>query len=117
MKNIIKLEEAFMFGLAVYALTLFNVEWWWYLVLFLGPDISMIGYVAGNTVGAIAYNVFHHKGLAVLIFATGFVLPNELLQLVGIVLFGHASMDRMMGYGLKLKEGFKFTHLGPIGKK
>jgi hypothetical protein len=25
-------------------------------------------------------------------------------------------MDRMMGYGLKYNEGFKFTHLGTIGK-
>jgi len=26
-------------------------------------------------------------------------------------------MDRFFGYGLKLTEGFKFTHLGMIGQK
>jgi len=26
-------------------------------------------------------------------------------------------MDRMFGYGLKTEEGFKYTHLGIIGKK
>jgi hypothetical protein len=39
------------------------------------------------------------------------------MQIAGIVLFGHASMDRMLGYGLKTSEGFKYTHLGIIGKK
>ncbi|MEO6611453.1 MAG: DUF4260 family protein [Chitinophagaceae bacterium] len=30
---------------------------------------------------------------------------------------GHSSMDRMFGYGLKTNEGFKYTHLGMIGKE
>jgi len=36
-------------------------------------------------------------------------------QLIGIILFSHASMDRIMGYGLKYDKGFKYTHLGEIG--
>ncbi|HEY0262180.1 MAG TPA: DUF4260 family protein [Chitinophagales bacterium] len=32
------------------------------------------------------------------------------------MMFGHSSMDRFFGYGLKTEEGFKFTHLGKIGK-
>jgi hypothetical protein len=44
-------------------------------------------------------------------------LNSEVLQIAGIILFGHSSMDRTFGYGLKLGEGFKYTHLGIIGKK
>ena len=117
MKNILKSEEAAMFALGMYALTLFHAAWWWWLLLFLGPDLSMIAYLAGNKTGAIFYNMFHHKGIAVIVFTIGFLVHNELLQLCGIILFGHSSMDRMMGYGLKLNEGFKYTHLGNIGKK
>ena len=117
MKNTIRLEEAAMFGLSAYALYSFQVEWWWYLILFLGPDISMLAYLAGNKAGAYTYNLFHHKGVAVIIFITGLLLPHFLMQIAGIVLFGHASMDRMLGYGLKTSEGFKYTHLGIIGKK
>ncbi len=117
MKNIIKLEEMAMFGLSVYALSLFHVDWWWYLIILLGPDISMLGYFAGNKVGAACYNLFHHKGVAASIFLTGLLMPNEWLQVIGIVLFGHSSMDRSFGYGLKTGEGFKYTHLGMIGKK
>jgi len=117
MKNTIRLEEAAMFGLSAYILYSWQAEWWWYLILFLGPDISILGYLAGNKAGAITYNLFHHKGIAVIIFTTGLFLPNFLIQITGIVLFGHASMDRMFGYGLKTTEGFKYTHLGIIGKK
>lgn len=117
MKNIIRLEEAAMFGLGIYGLYSMHTAWYWYLLLILGPDISMLGYLGGNRTGAISYNLFHHKGVAVSVFVAGLVLPNVLLQVTGIVLFGHSSMDRMFGYGLKTNEGFKYTHLGMIGKK
>lgn len=106
-----------MFALSAYALYSFQVEWGWYLILFLGPDISMLGYLAGNKAGAFTYNLFHHKGIAVIIFIAGLLLPHFIMQITGIVLFGHASMDRTLGYGLKTAEGFKYTHLGIIGKK
>jgi hypothetical protein len=44
MKNILKLEEAAIFGLSIYVLSFLGVEWWWYLILALGPDIGMAGY-------------------------------------------------------------------------
>lgn len=117
MKNIIKLEEAAMLGLSIYVLSSFNAEWWWYLILIFGPDISMLGYLGRNKVGAACYNLFHHKGVAVAVFIAGILIPHFLIQIIGIVLFGHSSMDRMFGYGLKTEEGFKYTHLGIIGKK
>ena len=117
MKNIIKLEELAMFGLSAWALYIMNAEWWYYLLLLLGPDISFIGYTAGNKTGAFIYNLFHHKGVAVVIFIIGFLTPDKIMQIAGIVLFGHSSMDRFFGYGLKLTEGFKFTHLGMIENK
>ena len=114
MKNIIKLEEAAMFGLSIYVLSSLSAAWWWYLILIFGPDISMFGYLGGNKVGAACYNLFHHKGVAVAVLISGLLLPQILLQIIGIVLFGHSSMDRLFGYGLKAEEGFKYTHLGKI---
>jgi hypothetical protein len=100
MKNLLKLEELAMLGLSIYALSLMNVEWWYYVLLVLGPDISMIGYIFGNKIGAASYNLFHHKAVAVALFVIGIVANIHLVQILGIVLFGHSSMDRMFGYGL-----------------
>ncbi|HEX5024202.1 MAG TPA: DUF4260 domain-containing protein [Agriterribacter sp.] len=117
MKLVLKWEELALFLLSIYALYTMHAQWWIFLLLFIGPDVSMLGYAAGNTAGAITYNLFHHKGVAVVVFMAGWVLENWGLQVTGIVLFGHSSMDRVFGYGLKYFEGFKFTHLGHIVKK
>lgn len=117
MKTLLKLEEVSMLGLGIYLFNLLDYQWWWFLVLILAPDIGMLGYVLNNKAGALTYNLFHHKGLAIFIYLIGIYLLSPLCQLVGIILFSHASMDRIFGYGLKYDKGFKYTHLGEIGKK
>lgn len=117
MKTLLKFEEALMFGLGIYLFSLLDYQWWWFLVLILAPDIGMLGYLFGNKIGAFCYNIFHHKGLSIAIYLIGIYLSLPLLQLTGIMLFAHASMDRIFGYGLKYNNGFKYTHLGAIGKK
>ena len=106
-----------MFLGGIVAFSFLNFEWWWFLVLFFVPDIGMLGYLYGDKTGAAIYNLWHHKGLAIAIGVAGIFLAEEILQLTGIILFSHASFDRMLGYGLKYDKGFKFTHLGEIGKK
>ncbi|PWT77694.1 MAG: DUF4260 domain-containing protein [Bacteroidetes bacterium] len=116
MKEIIQLEEAAMLGLSIYLFTQLHISGWWYPALILLPDISMLGYTISNKVGAITYNVFHHKGIAIGVYLLGIYLHDEKIQLAGLILFGHSSMDRILGYGLKYEKGFQFTHLGQIGR-
>ncbi|MCK0160835.1 DUF4260 domain-containing protein [Allomuricauda sp. F6463D] len=115
MKTTLKLEELMMFILGIYLFNQLDYAWWWFLVLLLTPDIGMLGYLFGNRTGAIMYNLFHHKGIAVVMYFVGIYFSIPLCQFVGIILFSHASLDRMFGYGLKYDKGFKFTHLGEIG--
>ena len=117
MKLLIRLEELAMFLLSIYLFSNLSFDWWWYLALILTPDISMIGYIFGDKVGACTYNFFHHKAVTVAVYVAGLYFANEAIQLAGLILFGHSSMDRMFGYGLKTNEGFKYTHLGIIGKQ
>lgn len=117
MKNTIRLEEFGLFLLGICVFNTLSFAWWWFLVLLLVPDISMIGYLFGNKIGAISYNFFHHRGIAILVYGLGNYFAIEYLELAGIILFSHASMDRMFGYGLKYFSGFKDTHLGQIEKK
>ena len=112
----LKIEEVTMMLLAIWSFSLLNFSWWWFVGLFLVPDIGMLGYVINDKIGAITYNLFHHKGIAVVIGLIGIFIDSEWLQLAGIILFAHSSFDRILGYGLKYEKGFKFTHLGEIGK-
>jgi Domain of unknown function (DUF4260) len=116
MKNLIRLEEAAMFGLTIYLFSLLSIDWWWYPVLILAPDLSAIGYLVNTKLGAFTYNLVHHKAVAIIVYVAGLSMGNEVVQLAGLILFGHSSMDRLFGYGLKYPDSFKHTHLGMIGK-
>ena len=116
MKGIIKLEEILMFVFGVYFFSALDYAWWWFPILILAPDIGMLGYLFGNKAGAFAYNLFHHKGLAILVYLAGVYFSIPLCQLIGIILFSHSALDRTLGYGLKYDKGFRYTHLGEIGK-
>ena len=116
MNAVIRLEEFAMFLFSIFIFSLLPYEWWWFPILLLTPDISALGYLANNKVGAVLYNTFHHKALALAIIVLGYYLDESAIILAGTILFGHSSMDRLFGYGLKTFQGFKYTHLGMIGK-
>jgi Domain of unknown function (DUF4260) len=116
MKNLIKLEEAAMFLLSIILISRLPYAWYWWLIWILAPDLSMIAYLGGNRVGAIGYNLVHHKAVAIALYTAGLFTHHPALEFAGLILFGHSSMDRGMGYGLKYFSGFGDTHLGRIGK-
>ncbi len=115
MKYVLKLEELAMF-LACLGFRLANGDpWWTYILLLVGPDISMLGYLINPKFGAFSYNLFHHKAVAILVLIAGILLDSQAGILFGVILFGHSSMDRVFGFGLKHTDDFKNTHLGRIG--
>jgi hypothetical protein len=116
MKTLLKLEEAALFGLSIWFFSRLGIPWWWFPALILAPDLSMSGYLGGPAAGAFFYNLFHHKAFALLVYGIGIYAGMIWVQLAGIILFGHSSMDRVMGYGLKYPDSFQNTHLGRIGK-
>ena len=117
MDKVLKIEELFMFCLGIYMFNTLDFSWWWFLILILTPDISMLGYLINPKCGGISYNIFHHKGVAILIYLIGVYLSHQIVQLIGVVLFSHAALDRIFGYGLKYFDAFNNTHLGQIGKR
>lgn len=128
MKLLLRLEEAAQAGAAVGLLAIVGAPWWCYPLLLVGPDIGMLGYLAGPRLGAFTYNLLHHKGVALLALAVSLIPtlsgsaatvrePVWWLLLAGLVLYGHASLDRLFGYGLKYPDSFQNTHLGRIGRR
>ncbi|MBL0136456.1 MAG: DUF4260 domain-containing protein [Chitinophagaceae bacterium] len=116
MKYVLKLEELAMTALAIYFLNqhLLGLSWWVWALLFFAPDISMLGYLINTRIGAVCYNIFHHKGIAIIVIAIGYIMNVEISLAIGILLFAHSSFDRIWGYGLKYEDNFKNTHLGML---
>lgn len=119
MKKILQAEEAAQLAVGIFLLTVqpLHFSWWIWILLFLSPDISMLGYLVSHTIGAVTYNFFHHKLTALLVMAIGYLIHSEVAMLAGILLYSHSCFDRVLGYGLKFTDDFKHTHLGTIGHK
>jgi len=117
MKTTLKFEEVAQFILGIFLFSQLDYAWWVFPALLLLPDIGMIGYLIDTKAGAISYNLFHHKAIAIAFIILGMLFWGDFYTLVGVILFSHSAMDRVFGYGLKYPDSFNNTHLGKIGKK
>jgi hypothetical protein len=114
MKMILQLEELAQFILVIVLLRLqpIALPWWVWPIVFLAPDLGMLGYLYSPALGAVTYNIVHYKMVALLVLAIGMLTHQPVITLAGLIIYGHASFDRMLGYGLKYPDAFKHTHLG-----
>ncbi len=117
MKILLKLEALALFSLSLFLYARLDYPWWLYPLLFFVPDLSMAGYQLGTGVGAVIYNVVHHQAVSIGLYILGFASGIPALQLTGVILLGHSSLDRVLGYGLKYSDSFQNTHLGLIGSR
>lgn len=96
-------------SLLLYAKT--GASWGRFALLFLAPDLSMLGYLAGARLGAAAYNLVHTY-FGPLLFIGCAVLAGKVgLLSYGLIWIGHIGVDRLLGFGLKYPARFNDTHL------
>ena len=117
MKTLLRLEELAMLAFSIGFFDFLEMNWWLYPAFFFAPDIGMLGYLVNTKVGAFTYNLTHHKAIGVTLIFFGAMVKQEAIVFAGIIIIGHSSFDRILGYGLKHTDNFKHTHLGWIGKK
>lgn len=114
MKTLLRLEYLALFGLSILLFSWLDFSWWWYPLLFLAPDIGMVGYFISPRAGAVTYNILHFLLTAVVAYVVGALLQVPLLELAGVIILGHSSFDRLLGFGFKYPDSFRHTHLGNI---
>jgi hypothetical protein len=108
---LLRLEGAVLLLLSVVLYGLNGASWLLFVLLFLVPDLSMLGYLSGPRTGAVIYNLFHTYVLPGLLAALGLSMRSPLLVSLALVWFAHIGFDRMVGFGLKYPTGFFDTHL------
>jgi hypothetical protein len=102
--------------ISAFAYHLLGGSWGLFFILFLLPDISFLGYLAGPRVGAIAYNTLHTYAVPAIIGGIGYWQNLLNMEQVAMIWLAHIGFDRTMGYGLKYADNFGNTHLGKVGK-
>lgn len=114
----LRLEGLAAFGVAATVYAHLGLGWWWFVALFLAPDLSMLGYLGGTRAGALAYNLAHtYVGALLLVALAAATWPHRALAAAGLIWCAHIGLDRALGYGLKSRDDFGLTHLGRVGRK
>jgi len=113
---VLRIEAAVVFvaGLAAYAWQ--GGSWSWFALLFLLPDLSMLGYLGGPRLGAGLYNAAHSYVAPAALAALALAGHAQFPLLGAIIWIAHIGLDRLLGYGLKYSTAFGDTHLGRIGR-
>lgn len=112
----LRLEGVAVFGAATLMCLHRDAGWGLFALLFLAPDLSMLGYLAGPRAGAAAYNAAHSYVGPLLLIGIGLVGGWALLPTIGFVWCAHIGLDRALGMGLKYRGDFAETHLGRLGR-
>lgn len=111
---LLRLEGLAVFILAVIFYAREDLNWWLFAILFLAPDLSAVGYLAGKRAGAICYNIAHTDAMPVALGIVGLFADNDLAIALALIWAAHIGMDRTIGYGLKYSTDFKDTHLSRV---
>lgn len=109
---ILRLEGACVLAFAVMAYARTGGGWGMFALLFLTPDLSMLGYLVDRKVGAALYNLGHSYLLPAGLTLFGLAASTSLAISLALVWVAHIGFDRVLGYGLKYSSAFKHTHLG-----
>jgi hypothetical protein len=109
--RLLRLEGLALFvgSLVVY----FHLDFGWVLlvVLFLAPDLSFAGYLAGPVIGAWIYNVAHTTVGPIALAIVGVLAEVDWCVQLALIWLAHIGIDRLLGYGLKYPTAFRDTHL------
>jgi len=115
-RDLLRVEGLSLLAAAVALYGHLGGDWRLFALLFLVPDLSFAGYLAGPRVGAAAYNIMHAMIGPLLVGAIGIALDSAVALNLSLIWLAHIGFDRALGYGLKHAKGFGFTHLGRIGR-
>lgn len=112
---LLRLEGLTVLVLALALFASLDGSWVLFALLVLVPDLSMLGYLGGDRVGATTYNAAHTYVGPALLGGAGWWLAAPLWSHVALIWASHIAIDRLFGFGLKGPAGFGDTHLASIG--
>ena len=114
-RPLLRLEGAAVLIVGLFSYYWSHGNWLPFALLFLVPDLSMVGCAANVRVGAITYNAVHTYVGPLVLAGYSFGSNRPAIFWLSLIWIAHIGLDRMLGFGLKYPTRFNDTHLSLIG--
>ena len=114
---LLKVEEACLLVCAILLYQNLHYSWLLFAILFLTPDLFMLGYLLSPRIGAATYNLAHTLALPLALLFLSYLRHWPLAASIALIWTAHIAFDRLLGYGLKYPTFFKDTHLQHISSR
>ena len=108
---LLHLEGAAIPGLTLYRYPSGHYRSWLFAVLFLAPDLFLLGDPKDVRRGAAASNPVHTVVGPLVLLRVGLAVQVPQCMPYALICLSHIGLDRRMGYGLKDPTLFQDTHL------
>lgn len=108
---VLRIEGAVVLAAAALAYARIGGGWAMFAILFLVPDIFMLGYLGGSRIGAAVYNAGHTYIAPMALAAYGLLQARPLALEIALIWSAHIGFDRLLAYGLKYPTAFGHSHL------
>ena len=112
----LRVEGLVVFLSAVAAYGWLGASWLIFVLLFLAPDLAMLGSLVNARVGSVLYNLVHTYALPLALALFGLFGARPLALTLALIWVAHIGIDRALGYGLKYSTRFGDTHLVRFGR-
>jgi len=113
---LLRTEEAILLLATLFAYQHLHYSWLLFTLLFLTPDLFMLGYLVNARAGAAIYNLVHTLTLPLTLLFASYIQHWHLALELALIWTVHIAFDRLLGYGLKYPTCFKDTHLEHISQ-
>jgi hypothetical protein len=109
--TLLRIEGAALLLASLFAYRHLPYSWLLFAILFLTPDLFMLGYLLNLRLGAAIYNLAHTLTLPLALLFISYIQHWQLALAISLIWTAHIALDRLLGYGLKYPACFKDTHL------
>jgi hypothetical protein len=111
---ILRVEAAIALVLSVLLYRHIGGGWLRFALVFLVPDLSLVGYAWTVRFGTALYNTVHTYAGPLVLAGVAIFSARPTLLPYALIWTAHIAMDRLLGFGLKYPTRFQDTHLQRI---
>src|SRR5882672_8777953 len=97
---LLRVEGGAILGLSVFLYRQNHASWLLFALLFLAPDLFILGYLGNVHVGAANYNFAHTLLSPVVLLAIGVLAGKPQLLPLVLIWTAHVAFDHLLGFGL-----------------